>query len=300
MNIVLSVLLLAGAISAPAAGKEILLIAGAPSHGAGQHEHNAGVLLLQQSLGAVKEAHVTVSLNGAWPENAALEKADAIFLFSDGAGSHPIFKSNERIAAIDKAAARGAGLMFHHYATEPPEGKGRAEMLKWIGGYFELNYSVNPIWEANFESLPKHPITRGVMPFRIRDEWYFNIRFPEMPRGFTSILSATPPPEAFSDKDGPRLGNAGVRGKRGQPQVLAWAVQRADGGRGVGWTGGHYHRNLGDENFRRLVLNAILWIAKIEVPAGGVKFTAAESDLTKNLDPKPARGPGVSSSTPKP
>ena len=46
-----------------------------------------------------------------------------------------------------------------------------------IGGAFELNYSVNPVWEADFERLPKHPITNGVKPFRLRDEWYYGMRW---------------------------------------------------------------------------------------------------------------------------
>ena len=291
---VASTLILAGAAGAPAAAvKEILLIAGSPSHPPGQHEHNAGVLLIEKALSAVKGAHVTVSLSGAWPEPAAIEKADAIFLFCDGSGSHVIFKSDERIEAIRKAAARGAGLMFLHYATEPPEGKGYEEMLSWVGGYFEINHSVNPIWEASFTALPKHPITRGVKPFKTRDEWYFNIRFPATPvKGFKPILMATPPPEAISEKDGPRLGNADIRSKGGQPQTVAWALERRGGGRGVGLTGGHYHRNMGDDNFRKLVLNAILWIAKIDVPSGGVESTVTEAGLAENLDKKTMRRPG--------
>lgn len=59
---------------------------------------------------------------------------------------------------------RGAGLMFFHYCVEPGAETGRREMLDWIGGYFEINYSVNPTWEADFTSLPNHPIARGV-PF---------------------------------------------------------------------------------------------------------------------------------------
>ena len=45
-----------------------------------------------------------------------------------------------------------------------------------------------------------------------------------------------------------------------------WAVERPDGGRGVGFTGGHFHRNWRDDNFRKVVLNALLWICKVEVP----------------------------------
>jgi hypothetical protein len=163
-------------------------------------------------------------------------------------------------------------------------------MLAWAGGFFEQNYSVNPIWDANFEKLPKHQITRGVKPFKIRDEWYFNLRFAEGMKGVTPILTAVPPAEASTGRDGIRSGNPDVRSKVGKPQVVVWAKVRPGGGRAVGFTGSHYHKNLGDENFRKLALNALLWIAKVNVPANGVQVTLGPTDLTDNLDPKPARG----------
>ena len=53
--------------------------------------------------------------------------------------------------------------------------------------------------------------------------------------------------------------------------------------------GGHTHAHWGDPNQRRIVMNALLWIAKVEVPAGGVKDTITEADLTQNLDDKKPR-----------
>ena len=70
--------------------------------------------------------------------------------------------------------------------------------------------------------------------------------------------------------------------------MLAWAVERPDGGRGFGFTGAHAHKNWGDPNFRKLVLNAILWTAKLDVPAEGVESTVTGEELKQNLDPKGA------------
>ena len=271
------------AMAAAAADKQILMIAGKPSHGPAQHEHNAGVLLLAKWLNTVPGIHATTTLNGAWPAAEQFDKADAIFIFCDGEGGHVAFQ-DDHPATISKAAARGAGLMFLHYATEPPAGRGK-EMLSWLGGYFEINYSVNPVWEANFTALPAHPITRGVKPFKIRDEWYYNIRFPQNTRGITGILIATPPADSVKE-DGPHSGNPDARSKIGQPEILSWATERADGGRSVGFTGCHYHNNLGNENFRKIILNSLVWIAKAEVPANGVEVTVGPADLTENLDPK--------------
>lgn len=52
---------------------------------------------------------------------------------------------------------------------------------------------------------------------------------------------------------------------------MAWASERKNGQRGFGFTGGHFHWNWGNENFRRIVLNAIVWAAHGEVPSDGIQ-----------------------------
>jgi len=63
-------------------------------------------------------------------------------------------------------------------------------------------------------------------------------------------------------KNGPHSGNEAVRKLVGEgvPQVTAWAYNRPEGGRGFGFTGGHFHQNWQDDNARKLVLNAIEWV----------------------------------------
>ena len=65
-----------------------------------------------------------------------------------------------------------------------------------------------------------------------------------------------------------------------------WALERPDGGRGIGFTGGHFHDNWGNDEFRKIVLNALLWIANAQVPASGVESKIAPEELPQNLDPK--------------
>ena len=62
------------------------------------------------------------------------------------------------------------------------------------------------------------------------------------------------------------------------------------GGRGFGCTGGHFHWNWAQDDFRKTVLNAIAWIAKEEVPENGVQSTRPTvDDLLANQDePVPA------------
>ena len=143
---------------------------------------------------------------------------------------------------------------------------------------------MNPTWEADFKTLPDHPITRGVKPFKIRDEWYYNMRFADS--GVTYILTAVPPDSTRNGKDDAHGGNELVRNDKGRPEHLMWCIERPDGGRGFGFTGGHFHKNWGDENFRRVFLNALLWVAKAEVPANGVESVITPDDVARNWDAK--------------
>ena len=256
--------------------KKIVMVAGTPSHGPKQHEFNAGVLLLKKCLDPLPQVVAAAYLNG-WPKDpSAFDNADAILLYMDGGGGHPLIKER-RVEEIGRLMKRGVGLACAHYAVEIPKDKGGPELLDWIGGYYEREYSINPHWTADFRSLPEHPITRGVKRFAINDEWYFNMRFPEG-RHPTSILEATPPDKI--------RGTPAAKAYPGRSEIVAWAVERADGGRGFGFTGGHNHVNWGNEQFRKLFLNALVWTAKIEVPSDGVTSSLEAAELEKNLDPK--------------
>jgi hypothetical protein len=273
-----------------AADKKVLLIAGAPSHGPGAHEHNAGVLLLQKCLSGVPGLKTEVTLGG-WPQDASVfNNVDAVIIYSDGGPKH-VALQNDNLAALDRVLSQGAGLGLLHYAVEPTLEKGQAEFLKWVGGAYEIHWSVNPHWDAQFKSLPNHPITRGVKPFTIRDEWYFNMRFVDGQKGVTPILVAIPDASTTSRPDGHHSGNPAVRAavERGDPQTVAWAYERPGGGRGFGFTGAHFHANWGHDDFRKLALNAILWLAKMVVPANGVQSRVTGPDLEVNLDPKPTK-----------
>ena len=183
---------------------------------------------------------------------------------------------------------KGVGLALLHYAVEPTKQKGNKEFLDWTGGCFETDWSVNPTWRAEFKSLPAHAITRGVQPFIMNDEWYFYMRFRDGMKDVQPILQAVAPAATMDRPDGPHEGNPAVREavKRGEPQILAWACERPDGGRGFGFTGGHFHSNWGNDDCRKLVLNAILWTAKVEVPATGVECKVTAEDLKQNQDKK--------------
>lgn len=269
----------------PNAPKKIVFIAGGRSHDFGSHEHYAGCRILADTVKkTVPSAEVEVLRNG-WPaDDSALDKADAIVIYSDGGGGHPSLPHLDR---INKQTERGAGLVCIHYAVEVPKDRGGPEFLRWLGGYFETNWSVNPHWTAKFDKLPEHPITRGVKPFETRDEWYFHMRFRENMQGVTPILSAIAPDETMNRPDGAHSGNPDVRRAvaKKEPQHVAWASENPNGSRGFGYTGGHFHWNWGRTEPTRLVANAILWAAHIDVPAeGAVVENRSASQLVENQD----------------
>lgn len=183
---------------------------------------------------------------------------------------------------------KGIGLACLHYAVEVPTDIGGPEFKNWLGGYFETYWSVNPHWKAEYKSLPKHAVTSGVTPFSLNDEWYYHMRFQDNMKSVKPILTAIPPASTLERGDGDHEGNEFVRKELGKPQHTSWVTERSDGGRGFGFTGGHFHKNWANENFRKLVLNAIVWTAKINVPPNGVAISKlSDSDMAANLDSKP-------------
>ncbi|MGD8501812.1 MAG: ThuA domain-containing protein [Phycisphaerales bacterium] len=236
------------------APRKIAFIAGTPSHGEGNHEWDKDAQFLKQCLhGAanVESLNIDIHYDG-WPQDPHdLDDADAIVFLSDGFEHHPL-KEPERLRKIRELAKQGVGLVFLHYSVDPPEGA-ESDFLEWMGGCYERGYSQNPINTAKVSPVDNdHPISRGCDGYVAEDEWYFDIRFRRDEQRFVPIMTGKLPPWDPQDK------------------VLAWAVERRDGGRGFGFSGGHYHRNWHMEPFRKLVLNALLWAAKVDVPENGV------------------------------
>lgn len=278
--------------------RTLVLMAGKPSHPPRMHEFNAGVQLLAKSLSEVDGLEVRVVMNG-WPKDESVfDGADAVVFFMDGGGRHEaVQEEGRRLKLIDSWAAKGVGLGFMHYGVEVLADQAGEEFRRWIGGHYEHMHSCNPIWEPAFSAFPDHPITRGVKPFQIKDEWYFNMRFVAGIAGnkadqideteFVPILVAAPSDEV---RDGPYVYPKGpyphIQAAKGRTETMMWAVKRPDGGRGFGFTGGHFHDNWGNNDFRKVVLNALSWVSKGEVPPGGIESSISQKDLDANLDPK--------------
>jgi type 1 glutamine amidotransferase len=251
-----------------AAPKKVVLIAGPiTGHPKDTHEYEKNVTLLRHLLDQHPATFSAETHYRGWPTNAdTLNDADTIFFTSDGTDrketDHPLYVG-DRIKVIEKQMKRGCGIVFFHWSTFHPK-RFQDQITEWVGGYFDYEsgppprnwYSAIQTWNADAGPQP-HPITRGVKPFRAEEEFYYRIRFRENDARLKPIVTTRPPNET-------------------QDYAVGWAVERADGGRGFGFTGGHFYKNWWAPDFRKLVLNAIAWTAKAEVPTNGIESRLEE------------------------
>jgi hypothetical protein len=295
---------LIGAIDARAeVAKHIVLIAGPKSHGPGEHEYLKSIKLLKVLLDRapnLKDVETEIYFNG-WPDDPrVLDHADTIAIFSDGddgsGAFHAPFMTDERMEVLEKQMKRGCGFVTFHFSTFAPAKYSR-QILEWDGGYFDWqsghgeggffgvkNDPAHQQWHSAIRGTPpaifqadvklgapRHPISEGISPFHLKDEFYYQLRFRENDPRWVPILLV--PALASSTDD----------------QVVAWAVNREDGGRGFGTTTGHYFSNWQNDNYRKLILNALVWTAGINVPKGGVESTyMIEDEVDRTLMTRPS------------
>ena len=169
------------------------------------------------------------------------------------------------------------GLAFLHYAVEVPKDKGGALFQQWIGGYYEDRFSCNPMWAPDYQTFPQHPITRGVKPFKVPDEWYFHMRFRDGMKDVLPILSAVAPESTMRRSDGPHEGNPAVRElvARGEPVHVAWAAERPGGG-----AAGEGRRDLVEP---LIVRGAVVAMPNQDVKIAALEENAGNHDLARAL-----------------
>lgn len=262
---------LASSVSA-AEPKKIVLIAGRKSHGPvgnGIHDYPWSVKLLKVMLdrsNVARQVRVEYHLDG-WPADpATLDTADTIMVVSDGRDGDlyeeaPHFRSRQRRDRIARQMARGCGFVTFHFSTFAPD-QYADEILAWSGGYFDWETDGKRQWYSAIRTAeaevrpgaPEHPVCHGLTPFVMKEEFYYNIRFHPGDAALKPIWTVPALP-----------------GREPDGRIVAWARQRPDGGRGFGTTCGHFYENWKQEQFRRLILNALVWTAGLDVPPDGVR-----------------------------
>ena len=254
---------------------KVVLLAGSVSNKPGQHEYFAGCAMMMNWLKQTPGVFPVMVADG-WPKNEAiLDGAKCVVFYMDGAAKLA-FLDPARWAKVKDLAAKGTGLVALHQTVDIPEANAD-DFKSWFGGVWQKDISCRGHWDMTFETFPTHPITQGLKPFTAPfDGWLYNLHFAE--RGITPLVSGAVPDKSRSTSD--------AKAHMGRNEVVGWAFDRPDGGRSFGYTGCDLHKDWEVESQRRLVVNGIIWSAKLEVPKDGAKVDMKPEDLTTNMDRK--------------
>jgi len=262
---------LASAVCDPASAADaltrVLIVVGPSNHPPGTHEVAAGGRVLKHCLEAMEKPSLKAEIVTEWPTEGEKTFADVTSVVFIGDMFPPEVMPNrdtimKHLATMTK---RGCGIVCVHYATgleaKHVTAEGDHPLLHWMGGYFATrcthHKSVARVFkEATIEpTKADHSVLRGWKSFTLHDEPYINNFFGKdgPAKNVTALATAMLPPE------------------KPNKETVVWAADRADGGRGVGVVMPHFYKNWQLDDLRTLILNAIVWTAKQEVPKDGVK-----------------------------
>jgi hypothetical protein len=254
---------------------KVVLVAGdmGTGHGPGQHEHFAGCALFMRMLRQTPGVWPVMVRDG-WPKDpaATFKDAKAVVFYMDGGGKQTTIA---HAAEIDKLAAAGVGIVHVHQVVDYPANFVE-HAARWVGGAYGPKTGSRGHWDGAFDAFPAHAVTRGVTPWTVNDGFIQNLTWVEGAEGITPILRTRNP-----------KAKAGLYANAND-DVVCWTYDRPDGGRSFAMTGGDMHKHWGHEGMRRLLINGILWTAKVEVPEGGAPVALDPADLMQNMDRKPA------------
>jgi hypothetical protein len=264
--------------------KVIYFMAGIKDHaGPSRHETEKDLLVLQRCLDSVTNITGTKIVTRFIYDRSALDIEDmkdaaAIVIESSSEASskvrtHPLFppsgdntRSYDRevvsyLDQIDSLHKAGMGIVVLHWAADAQNQKAASLYRSWFGYQFIWGYSNNPLgmWTVKpIEAAKSHPILRGVGPWTYKDEIFSRFMVNPADPYRTNLLMG----------EAPKTNQGSIA-----PRVLTWAYENGHS-RGLVYGGMDYHSALLKDNYRRFLLNAIVWAAGIEVPEGGVKSNA--------------------------
>lgn len=235
--------------------QRVLLLAQSPDgHPPATHEYVAGLNLLQHLLKRQPQLEPRLVIADApWTHGPdLLDSADAAVLYLSE-GAKWLSADEARLAAFQRLAARRGGLSCLHWAMGTKPAEPIPAYLALFGGchggpdrkYQFLETELQPVAES-------HPIIQGVKPLVVREEFYYALKWTDLPPAPRPLLEARIDEQWFP---------------------VAWAWERPDGGRSFGFSGLHYHANWDRLDYRRVVVQGILWTLGRPIPAEGIDTT---------------------------
>jgi hypothetical protein len=258
---------------------KVVLVAGSSVYKPGEHEYIGGCAVLVDLLRQTPGVAPVLAID--WPAKAeTLAGARAVVMFFDGAEKHALLKG-DRFDQVRALSDRGGGIVQLHQVADYPSDRGDlARSL--VGAAWEKGFSQRAHWVARFDAFSDHPIFRGVKPFTIDDGWLYKLRFLPERRQVTPLLRTVSP-------------KAEPSSATGDEAIVSWAYERPNGARAFTFTGGHLHKSLADEAYRRFVVNGILWAAHVDIPATGASVAIDTERLGSYL---PTRADSAKDKTP--
>jgi hypothetical protein len=279
--------------------KVIYFLSGLKDHaGPGRHEVAKDLLVLQDCINKAYNIKgvkiVTKYIDARSALNVEdIKDADALIVESSSASSsqkrtHPLFpplppgeekydkETLDYLSQLDALHKAGMGIMILHWGVavnNEQNPTARDYYLNWFGETAMEGFTQNPLgfWIVTpIESAEKHPILNGVHRWIYKDEIFSRLVGNPGDPYRTDLLIGESPETNQSEAGSPR----GVIGPRG----IASAYEKGNA-RGILWGGMDFHSALLNENYRRFLLNAIVWTAGIAIPPGGVKTSATQLQL---------------------
>ncbi len=257
-------LIFAVAASACAEGNKpkVLFVGKQPDHPFGTHMYLHTCGMLAKCLARNGEIECVVS--DGWPKDPGqLDGVDAIVVYTTPAAEF-LFDAPHR-GQVEGLLNKGVGLVTIHWASAVREQNLRRLgpiWLRYMGGTWVSNVGLHTGDSPLKQLAADHAICRGWQEYQLHDEYYLN---PTITDKATPLLQVT---------------------AESQPVVVGWAFERPGGGRSFGTTLGHFYTNFQNEPFRRMIVNAILWSAKVDVPPHGADVNLPEEDLALPSRPK--------------
>jgi quercetin dioxygenase-like cupin family protein/type 1 glutamine amidotransferase len=238
-----------------------------------EHDYPDGILAIERLIKGSPQLQtlnpVVKSFPTGFPSDLSqIADADVVLLyFGMGYGtpmSHALDDAPRR-AAMERLMSKGAGLIALHQASTVPDQKSAVPFADWLGGVrfgmADRSTEIAPVRIAG----AGNPVANGLRAFEYLDEFYPTLTFSKTTK-VTPILIAK---VHIQTKD-----NKPVFEDPAADHVIGWAAERPNGGRSFGFTGAHYLLTFDQPQIRTALLNAILWTAKRDVPAGGATTNA--------------------------
>lgn len=255
--------------------RKIVFLAGPKDHGApGRHEYERDLSALAWAFeNATNLEGITTEVRvGAAPRDLdEIRDASVVVLNSSGDWlpneTHVLFppftttdgrqyddETEAYLREFDELIESGVGFVIFHYTMWAENWVARSHLMNWIGGLWLPRGSVNPVDTWDMEPMDTdHEILNGIEPWNYREEMYTRYLLPMDDRR-TDLLLATPENHPVGT------------------QVVSWAYERPDGGRSFVFGGPDFNDNMyAIEDYRKFLLNGILWAAGGNVPDGGVQ-----------------------------